>query len=187
MMKETILQSVIWCLELEFSFLFGCGAKSFASWHIIGSLWLVKISFLPANIFKWNRSVRTHLLTKKGKTENISLIMVVVAYYPVVGTTSSCDMTQLEASGGLYWHELMMKGWVVFVVFLDASVISHAQKHTRTQSNKHKHTQHTQTHKSINTHKLYHYNQLNVGIWQVLRIQVDGPFKKGWVVFVHRL
>ena len=79
------------------------------------------------------------------------------------------------------WIVLIWRAKVVFVIFLDASVISHKHKLMHTYSNKHKHT-----YKHINTQTCthYHYNQVNVEIWQVLRIQVDSPFKKGWVVFV---
>ena len=60
---------------------------------------------------------------------------------------------------------------------------TYTNTHTHTRSNKHKHNQiHQHTKKQTDTH--YHYKQLNVGIWQVLRIQVDGSFKKGLVVFV---
>ena len=43
-------------------------------------------------------------------------IMCLISYYPVVpnvvGTTSSCDMTDVETSG-----QAEMKGWVDFVIF----------------------------------------------------------------------
>ena len=90
-------------------------------------------------------------------------------------------MTNLGASGGLCWHE----GQVVFVICIShltckKKTWSHNQINTNT-LNTHKHTN---THEQTHTHTLHHYNQLNVGMWQVLRIQVDGPFKRGWVVFV---
>ena len=58
------------------------------------------------------------------------------SYYPVVDTTSSCDMTNFEPSCGLCWHD----GLSCFCHILDASVISHKNKLMHTYSNIHKHT-----------------------------------------------
>ena len=74
----------------------------------------------------------------------------------------------------------------------------HQSFHTSTNAPTHNHIIHThsnilvntQTHSHIHnkknsqTHKHYHFNQLTVKIWQVLRLQVDGPSKKAQVVFV---
>ena len=47
---------------------------------------------------------------------NKSEIDKLLTYYPVVGTTSSCDMTCFEASGGWRWQEEQR----CFCHFLDA-------------------------------------------------------------------
>ena len=70
----------------------------------------------------------------------------------------------------------------------------HLSSHTNTNTHTHTHTHNkinnskAQAHKHTQKkprHKYYHYNQLNFGIWQVLKIYVDGRFKKDWVVCCH--
>ena len=73
----------------------------------------------------------------------------------------------------------------------------HQSFHTSTNAPTHNHIIHTHSNILVNTqtyshihnknsqtHKHYHFNQLTVKIWQVLRLQVDGPSKKAQVVFV---
>ena len=83
-------------------------------------------------------------------------------------------MTNFEGSCGLCWH----KGLSCFCHTFRYISISH--KYTNAPySNKHKRTK---TYKHTNMHTLP--LQPTVGIWQVLWIQVDSPYKKGLVVFV---
>ena len=84
-----------------------------------------------------------------------------------------CDIHRLTST---YWNKQSEMNRVTLTqchhqrITLKCLPLSH--KHTDTQSHKHTHT---------NT-QIWHYNQLTVGIWQVLRLQVDGTGKKVWVI-----
>ena len=91
-------------------------------------------------------------------------------------------MTHFEASGVWSWHQVMscflsyFKLPQSFHISWNITTHNHIKTYTLLHINTRKN--------SKQNHKHYHYTQSTVDIWQVLRLQMEGLWKKVWVVFV---